>query len=357
MDFNTPPLAAKDHNMYEANHSTDPTPDHLMNIGFAFAASKALLSAVELGVFTRLAQNPATVEELRKDLSLHSRSARDFFDTLVAIGVINRDDRGRYHNTPDSALYLDKAKDSYIGGLLEMGNARLYKFWGNLTEGLRSGQPQNELRDEPDLFDRLYADPKLLKHFLEAMTGISRPTARVIAEKFHWPAFGTFIDIGCAQGALPVEVARRHRHLSGGGYDLPQVQPVFDQFVENHGLSQRLQFYPGDMFQEPLPRADVLVMGHILHDWGLEAKLSLVRKAYEALPSGGALIVYDAMIDDDRRSNIGGLLMSLNMLIETREGFDYSGADCRKWLHDAGFRNIRQEPLGGPDSMVVGIKP
>ena len=332
------------------------TPDHLLNVGFGFAAAKTLLSAVELGLFTRLAKGPATADELTVALELHPRSARDFLDTLVALRVLDRDPQGRYHNTAESALYLDRARETYIGGLLEMGNARLYKFWGNLTDGLKTGQPQNELRDEPDLFDRLYADQKLLRNFLEAMTGISRPTARVIAEKFHWSAYGTFIDIGCAQGALPVQVAKKHPHLRGGGFDLPQVQPVYDEFISANGLSDRLRFYPGDMFKEPLPRADVLVMGHILHDWGMQAKLALVRKAYEALPSGGALIVYDAMIDDERRHNIGGLLMSLNMLIETREGFDYTGADCRKWLSDAGFREIRQEPIGGPDSMVVGIK-
>jgi hypothetical protein len=117
-----------------------------------------------------------------------------------------------------------------------------------------------------------------------------------------------------------------------------------------------LRFYPGDFFEDPLPTADVLVMGHILHDWGLEEKRLLLQKAYEALPEGGALVVYEALIDDERRENAFGLLASLNMLIETPAGFDYTGADCRSWMRDTGFRESHVEHLVGPDSMVVGIK-
>jgi hypothetical protein len=333
------------------------SPDHLLNVAFSFAASKAVLSAVELGVFTRLAAaGPQTLDALTAAMGLHPRSARDFFDTLVALKFLDRDAAGRYRNTPEADLYLDRAKPTYLGGMMEMANARLYKFWGNLTQGLKTGEPQNELRDEPDLFDRLYADPDLLRNFLQAMTGLSRAAARVMAEKFDWAAYRTVIDVGCAQGALPVEVALRHPHLRGGGFDLPSVRPVFEDFVRDNGLSERLRFYPGDMFKEPLPTADVLVMGHILHDWGMDQKRELIRKAHDALPAGGALVVYDAMIDDSRRENVGGLLMSLNMLIETRHGFDYTGADCQQWLRDAGFRAVRQEHLGGADSMVVGTK-
>ena len=181
------------------------SPDHLLNVAFSFAASKAALSAVELGVFTRLAQaGPQDLGALVTALDLHPRAARDFFDTLVALRFLDRDGAGLYRNTPAADLYLDRAKPTYLGGMMEMANARLYKFWGNLTAGLKTGTPQNELRDEPDLFDRLYADPALLRNFLAAMTGLSRTTGRAIAEKFDWAAYRTVIDVGCAQGAVPV---------------------------------------------------------------------------------------------------------------------------------------------------------
>jgi SAM-dependent methyltransferase len=189
------------------------------------------------------------------------------------------------------------------------------------------------------------------------MSGVSAPIAHAIAEKFSWDRYGSMVDIGCAQGCVPVTVARAHPHLACAGFDLPPVRPVFERYVAQHGLAQRVEFHAGDFFRDPLPAADVLVMGHILHDWDRATKRRLVAAAYQALPPGGALIVYDMMIDDERRENVMGLMMSLNMLIETSAGFDYTGADCRGWLSEAGFEQVRTEHLVGPHSMTVGVKP
>src|SRR6185436_14974324 len=204
--------------------------------------------------------------------------------------------------------------------------------------------------------ETFYSDPDKMESFLAGMTGISLPAAKAIAEKFPWDDFETFADIGCAQGAVPVQIALHHGHVQGIGFDLPAVQPVFDRYIRTHALHDRLQFAAGDFFKDPLPKVDVLIMGHILHDWNLEQKRALVATAYDALPEGGALVVYEALIDDDRSQNAFGLLMSLNMLIETPGGFDYTGADCSKWMRDAGFKRTRVEHLVGPDSMVIGIK-
>ena len=331
-------------------------PDNIMQLGLGFWASKTLLSAVELGLFTELAKGSMTAEAVGERLNLHPRALRDFLDALVSLRVLERDSAGLYGNTPESDMFLDRAKPSYIGGMLEMANARLYPFWGSLTEGLKTGRPQNEARSGGNFFEALYADPARLENFLSAMTGLSLGAARAIAEKFPWSDYRTFIDIGGAQGGVPVQVALAHTHLTGGVFDLPGVGPVFEEYVARHGLSDRLRFHAGDFFNDKLPTADVLVMGHILHDWNLEEKRMLLKKAYDALPEGGALIVFEALIDDDRRENTFGLLMSLNMLIETPGGFDYTGADCSQWMREAGFRQTRVEHLAGPDSMVVGFK-
>jgi precorrin-6B methylase 2 len=331
------------------------TPDRILQLGLGFWDSKTLLSAVELGVFTELGEAPLPGEDLAARLDLHPRSWRDFLDALVALGMLERDD-GIYRNTSETALFLDRSKPSYIGGMLEMANARLYPFWSSLTEALRTGRPQNEATQGGDFFAELYRDPSRLKQFLHAMTGLSTGAHMAIAANFPWQRYRTFVDVGCAEGGLPVELALAHSQLTGTGFDLPPVQPHFENYVRSFGFQDRLRFHPGDFFADPLPGADVIVMGHILHDWSLEEKQAVLAKAHAALPEEGALIVFDAIIDDERRRNAFGLLMSLNMLIETPAGFDYTTADCQAWMREAGFRDTYVQHLAGPDSMVVGIK-
>ena len=339
-----------------ATAEQQPSPEHIMQIGLGFWASKTLLSAVEMGLFTELAKRPENLQELTGRLGLHPRAARDFLDALVALGFLERHGE-EYRNLPPADFYLDRRKPSYIGGMLEMANHRLYGHWSNLTAGLRTGEPQNEIKSgDPDVFLRLYADPERLEGFLKAMTGISKGANRAIAQRFPWKKYKTAVDVGTAQGDLIVQIALANTHISGVGFDLAEVAPIFEEYVAAHGLSSRVEFRAGSFFETPLPKADVVTMGHILHDWDLEQKRALIRKAFEAVPPGGALIVYDTIIDDDRRENAFGLLMSLNMLIETPGGFDYTGADCQVWMQEAGFRETRVEHLLGPDSMVIGIK-
>jgi hypothetical protein len=336
--------------------SGHPTPEHILQVGLGFWASKVLLSAVERSLFTELAHRPEDLETLQGRLGLHPRAARDFLDTLVALGFLERRD-GNYYNTPATDRFLDRRKPSYIGGMLEMANHRLYGFWGHLTEALRTGKPQNEVRSGgAPLFESLYADPARLRQFLAAMSGISRGAALAIAAKFPWSGYGTFVDVGTAQGDTAAQIALAHPHMRGAGFDLPEVGPIFEDYVAGLGLSGRLRFQAGSFFEDPLPKADVIIMGHILHDWDLDIKRMLLAKAHAALPDGGALIVYEAIIDDDRSANAFGLMMSLNMLIETPGGFDYTGADCQGWMRETGFRETRVEHLIGPDSMVVGVK-
>lgn len=331
------------------------SPAKIMQLGMGFWGSKTLLSAIELGLFTELANGPLDGEELTKRLQLHPRSARDFFDTLVALGMLKRTG-ARYANTSETAKFLDRSKPSYAGGILEMCNARLYRFWGSLTDGLRTGKPQNEVKTGEDFFGTLYADPQRLEGFLKAMTGLSVGSAQIIAKKFPWKKYRTFVDVGSAQGGVAVEIALAHKHLTGEGMDLPVVQPVFEAYARERRVAQRLRFHPGNFFNDPLPKCDVIIMGHILHDWNLDEKMMLLRKAYDALPAHGAVIIHEALIDDARKQNAFGLLMSLNMLIETHGGFDFTGADCRTWMKDAGFKRTQVARLAGPDGMVVGYK-
>ena len=336
--------------------NTAPSADHILETCFAFWNSKVLFSALEMGVFTELAKGAEELETLQGRLGIHPRAGCDFFDTLVALGFLRRAE-GKYSNTAATDFYLDRHKPSYIGGILEMANQRLYQHWSHLTTALRTGKQQNEGKDaQGEPFAALYADPARLKTFLAAMTGISRGANMAIAKRLPWAKYKTYADVGTAQGDLAVQIALANSHLQGLGFDLAEVGPIFEEYVEQHHLSGRLRFQPGNFFQDPLPKVDVITMGHILHDWNLEEKKMLLRKAHEALPDGGAVVIYESIIDDDRSRNAFGLMMSLNMLIESPGGFDYTGRDCMGWMKEVGFREAHVEHLLGPESMVVGIK-
>lgn len=331
-------------------------PDRILDLGHAFRASKALLSAVELGVFTALADGRLDLEVLRKRIGIHSRSTRDFLDALVALGMLNRGADGCYINTPEADCYLDRNKPTYIGGLLERFSAEQYSVWASLTAAVQTGMPQCN-KSMVNNFAPLYADKKSRDRYVDGMTTRTRPAARALAARFPWTDYGTFVDIGTSRGCLPVEIALVHPRLTGGGFDLPPLAPLFSEYVQSHALSDRLKFYSGDFFKDELPSAEVLIFGRVLHNWDLETKRMLLTKAYTVLPPKGAVIVYERLIDDDRRVNADGLLSSLQMLLASAGGFDFTGADCVGWMHEVGFGDIRVEPLTADQSMVVGVKP
>lgn len=332
---------------------TETLPDRIVSTAYLFRQSKVLFVAAELDVFGILAVGPLDLETLKARSGVHPRGARDFFDALVALGLLDRDSKGRYANTPESDCYLVRGKPTYIGGLLRHLDKRHYENWDRLCRALITGESQSALGTKD--YSEFYADERTQQIFLEGMSASSLIAARSLAAQFPWSRYRTFIDIGTAQGCVPVEIARAHPHLRGGGFDLPEIGPAFTSYVASQQLSDRLTFYPGDFFTDPLPQADVLIMGRILHNWGVSSRVALVEKAYQALTPGGALIVYDPLIDDTRREP-AGLLSSLNMLIETANGSEYAAADCRGWMANAGFSERRVMPLGDVHAAVIGKK-
>ena len=339
---------------------SDLDPEHILQTALAFFPSKVLLSANELGVFTALTEKPMTGTELCDALGLHPRANPDFFDTLAALEFLQRNGDGpkaTYQNTPQSALFLNEQSPAYVGGFLEMANTRLYPFWGNLTEGLKTGKAQNEAKhsDKP-LFEELYNDPARLEGFIDAMTGVQIGNVMALAEKFDFSSFKTLCDIGGSAGTLSRAVCLGHPDIKCITTDLPPVTKIAKKRIQDAGLNDRIEAMDIDFFNEDFPNADVITMGNILHDWNLEIKKMLIKKAYDALPTGGAFIAVENIIDDARRENVFGLLMSLNMLIETGDGFDYTGTDFTKWCKEAGFSRTEIIPLGGPTSAAVAYK-
>jgi hypothetical protein len=337
-----------------------PSPARILETGMAFWSSKLLLSAVELGLFSLLGEGPKTGSEIERALALHSRGTYDFLDALVATGFLLREGEGEaaiYANTPETAAFLDRGRPTYVGGLLEMANARLYRFWGDLTEALRTGKPQNEVKHSGrPMFDELYAEPARLEQFMDAMTGVSMANFEAFAARFDFSAFRTMADIGGATGQLACIVARAQPHLACRSFDLPVVQPIAERRIRAAGLDGRVEAGALDFFKDEFPKADLITMGMILHDWNLEHKKMLIAKAYRALPEGGAFVAIENLIDDARRENAFGLLMSLNMLIEFGDAFDFTGRDFETWCREAGFRRVEILPLQGPASAAIAYK-
>jgi len=340
------------------NNQADPS--YIMQTATGFWASKVLLTAVELDLFTTINDGAMTATQLGEALGLHPRGTYDFFDALVALKFLDRNGdgpEGRYKNTPDTFAFLNKKSPAYIGGLAEMLNSRLFGFWNDLGTALKTGQPQSEIKHNgKPMFEELYSDNVRLGEFLDAMTGFQAANFMMLAEKVNFSQYNTVSDIGGALALLSRIVAKRHEHLRFNSFDLPPVALHAQKHVDASGMADRIKVVSGDFFKDDLPRADVITMGNILHDWNLENKKILIKKAYDALPDGGAFIAIENLIDDARRENAFGLLMSLNMLIEFGDAFDYTGADFREWCREVGFQCFEIINLAGPTSAVIAFK-
>jgi predicted O-methyltransferase YrrM len=340
--------------------ATQAAPARILEVGFGFWPSKVLLTGVELGLFTTLGAGRMSGQAIGEALGLHPRGIWDFLDALVALGFLGRDGDGPealYSNTADTAQFLDRNQPTYIGGILEMASARLFRFWADLGPALQTGLPQNEIKhDQRSVFEVLYEDPARLEQFLAAMRGISTANFQAFADKFDFNGYRTLCDVGGATGLLSSLVARRQPQIHCTSFDLPVVEPIARRWVEKDGLADRVRLVSGDFMKDALPKADIITMGMILHDWNLEHKRHLIRLAYEALPQNGAFVAIENIIDDARRSNAFGLMMSLNMLIEFGNAFDFTGADFNGWCREAGFRRFDLLHLNGPCSAAIAYK-
>ncbi len=335
-------------------------PSKILQVGMGFLASKTLLTAVNMGLFTQLAQGELSGKSIQEKLGLHDRGLYDFLDTLVALGFLKRSgikESAVYRNAEDSDIFLDKNKPSYMGGILEMSNHRLYSFWNDLEEGLKTGAPQNEIKSGGEnLFEALYADEERLREFLQAMAGIQMGNFKVFSNEFDFSKYNTLCDIGGAGGFLAAQVAIENDHMKCISFDLPQVSPIAQENITKMGIDNNVIIQAGDFFVDDFPKTDIITMGNVLHDWGIENKKYLIKKAYDALPEGGSLVVIENIIDNDRSKNVFGLLISLNMIIETPDGFDFTAEDFNKWATEIGFKETSIMPLTGPASAAIAVK-
>ncbi|HVW63047.1 MAG TPA: methyltransferase, partial [Puia sp.] len=327
------------------NISTAPatTPANILRTGMAFWPSSVLLTAVKYQLFTILARRGSrSATEIKEALGLRcsDRHVYDWLDALTVLGFLERTgllEQAQYSNSVDTNTFLDKNKPSYIGGILELANRRLYNSWGRLDNALSTGQLQDQdMAAGGHSFDEVYKTPEKLKEFLDAMSGINMTNFMAFAKSFDLSGYRTLIDAGGAGGQLSIAIARQHPHMTCTTFDLPIVEPVALHNIKRSGL-ENVRVASGDFFTDAIPAADVIVMANVLHDWEEEKKLLLIKKAYDTLPSNGAFVAIEHVIDDQRRKNAFGMMMSLNMLLQTGKGFDYTYSDFRRWANATGF--------------------
>lgn len=344
----------------ETRTKTKISPSKIIETGMGFWASKTLLTAVNLGLFTLLAKGPLSAAEIQEHLELQNRGLYDFLDALVALGFLKRkglEDSAVYSNTKETDHFLDKDKPTYIGGMLVMSNNRLYPFWNNLEDALKTGLPQNEAKNgNMPFFDILYANEQRLRQFMSAMGGFQMANFITFAKNFDFSNYSSLCDIGGAGCELSMQVSTHHPHMECISFDLPRVSEIAQEKLDEMDFSPRIKVISGNFFNDDFPNVDMITMGNILHDWGTRDKKLLISKAYQALPKGGALVILENMIDEERKKNVFGLLMSLNMLIETYEGYDFTPSKFNTWAKGAGFKRTDIMPLDGPTSAAIAYK-
>jgi len=340
-------------------------PSKIMQIGMGFWPAKVLLTAIKFGLFTLLGERPLSGKEIKEKLGLScsDRHVFDWLDTLLSLGFLQRKGLWQdavYSNAEDTGFFLDKNKPTYMGGILEMADARLYSHWGSLDEGLLTGLRQNEGKENPDgnmeFFTELYKDENKLNEFINAMRGIQTGNFIALAEKFDFSRYSSFLDIGGADGWLRIQICLLHPAIHWVTFDLPPVQPLAEKLIAHFNLTDRIRAVSGDFRIDQFPSADVIAMGNILHGMNEETKGQLLKKIYDILPDNGVFIAIENIIDDHRSQNTFGLLMSLNMLIENGDAFDYTMTDFSKWAKAAGFSRIESKALAGPASAAIAYK-
>lgn len=340
--------------MYDPHGTEGTEPADVKRLGNAFCHAKLLLTASELGLFAHLAEHPpATGPELGAALGIHPRACRDFLDALTLLGLLVREG-DRYRNSPAAERCLVPGRPGHIGGFLNRADKVLYPAWGRLPDAVRTGRPQvPEARD--GAFEQMLTDPERLGNYLRMMDAVNGLIAPLLATAFPWAGHSDVVDVGGARGNVAAHLLAAHPHLRATVFDLPPMEAPFDALLTERGVRDRARFTAGDFRTEDLPGGDVLIIGHVLHNWGEEDRRLIVKKAYDAVRPGGALLVYDAMLDE-HPTDLARVLVSLNMLLMTEHGAEYLADDCREWLSDAGFTGVDAVPLGPADTLVIGRK-
>ncbi len=330
-------------------------PGPIMGLMSGYWQVKILLAAIELGVFTELAGQPATASELAGCLGLVQPGTHDFLAGLSHLGLLQQAN-GAFANSPIADRYLVRGRPEYLGGYLDFCERELNPAWDGLAETLRTGKPRNPAAINGNPYDTLYQDADATDGFLDSMDLLNTPIGLAMS-RFDWEPYTSFVDVGGARGNFAHQVVSVNPHLTGAVFDLPPLESAFRRHMSRlGGAASSITFHGGDFFKDKLPEADVLVFGHVLHNWSAADRVRLLKNAFDSVRPGGAVFVYDPMSDGDQ-PGMYAVLAGLAMLVWSRGGHEYSVQELHGWLREAGFRpETAQVPDLHDDVLVIGHK-
>lgn len=336
-----------------------PAPDQIVfQMISGFWVSQTLFAMHDLGVFAALADGPATAERLAERLGFDADAGDRLMTAAVALGLLVRTE-GAYANSPIAEATLVPGAPRYVGGFIAHARKDLYPLWAHLDDAVRESRPQWERAfgaTTANPFEAMYAEPERLREFLYAMRMGSMASAASMLDAYDFAGHSCLLDVGGALGVISVEVAKRHPHLRAITFDLPAVRPLAEEYVAANGLSDRITIAEGDMFADALPKgADVVHLSWILHDWDDERCARLLASCFQALPSGGAILLGESLVDD--AGSPAPALMSLNMLVATDGGRERTAEQYRRLLEDAGFVDVAAHKLDGMRDLVTAKRP
>jgi precorrin-6B methylase 2 len=329
----------------------------IMDIAMGFAASQTLFTATQLDLFTRLSNHPATIEEIAEELSAPYRPVEMLVVGCAAAGLLEK--KGdRYSNSLISETYLVRDKTTYMGGFLYFTERRMYPAFARLRTAIETNKPQTYDADKEDRMAIALRNPKAARTGTLGMHGLTIAAGYALAEAVDFTPYHKILDLGGGSGALCIPIAIKYPHIEAIIVDLPLVCQAAEEVITQYGVSNQVKTYPGDFFKGGFPEgADVVLLSQVLHDWGKEECLIILKNAIETLPQGGKIIINEWVIKDEKTGPLAAAMLSLTMLIDTESGSNYTGNEISEMLKKVGFVDTAVQPLIGPNGIVTATKP
>lgn len=323
-----------------------PDPAAIIDIMDGFRRSKAMFAAVELGIFDMLADGPLGAPEIAGRLHANLSGAERLLETCFSLGLLSCRD-GLFANTELAGLYLRKSSPQSLAGYIGYSNLVLYQCWSHLEDAVREGTPRwaQTFGAERPIFEHFFSTPEKMRTFTMGMHGLGLTASPAVVRAFDLSAFRTLADLGAATGHLVIAACEAWPELQGIVFDMPRILPMAEEYIAQSPARNRMRSQSGDFFQDPLPPADLYALGRVLHDWTEDTILLLLRRIHDSLPKGGAVLVAEKLIAEDRSGPLSAHLQSLSMLIVT-EGKERSLSEYIALLEEAGFVDVQGKRTG-----------